>query len=80
MRSTSRPQACDHLGRIGAMFAAVLLACAIGIWYSWVCDNAILREKALAITADLTSASARITGSIIGSIITKVLLRTITSF
>ena len=61
MRSTSRPQACHYLGKLGAMFAAVPLACAIGIWYSWVGDNAILREKALAITAGLTSASSRIT-------------------
>lgn len=48
-------------GRIVAIVAAVPLACAIGIWYSWVGDNNILREKALEVTAGLTSASSRIT-------------------
>jgi hypothetical protein len=49
-----------RLGRIGAILAAVPLACGIGVWSSRIDDNAVLRAKAVALTAGLTSASARI--------------------
>jgi hypothetical protein len=46
--------------RSAAIFAAIPAACAVGIWLSWVNDNAVLREKASAVTASLTSDSAKI--------------------
>ena len=46
--------------RIAAIFAAVPLACAVAVWSSRASDEAILRDKALTITAGLTSTSARI--------------------
>src|SRR5260370_27034559 len=46
--------------RSAAIFAAIPAACAVGIWLSWVNDNAVLREKAVAVTARLTSDSAKI--------------------
>ena len=60
MNTRDRLLACSYLARRGVVIAAIPAACAISIWYSWVGDNAILREKALAITAGVTSASARI--------------------
>lgn len=46
--------------RSTAIFAAIPAACAFGVWLSWVNDNAVLREKAVAVTAGLTSDSAKI--------------------
>jgi hypothetical protein len=61
MNIVNRLLRCSYFVRIGAIVAAVPAACAICIWYSWVSDNAILRERALAVTAGLTNTSARIT-------------------
>ena len=41
-----------RLGRIGAILAASPLACAIGLWSSRIDDNAVLRAKAVALTAE----------------------------
>jgi hypothetical protein len=49
-----------RVARIAAIFAAVPFACAVAVWSSRTSDDAILRDKALAITAGLTSTSARI--------------------
>jgi hypothetical protein len=46
--------------RSTALFAAIPAACAVGIWFSWVNDNAVLREKAVAVTAGLTSDPGKI--------------------
>jgi hypothetical protein len=43
-----------------AIFAVIPAACAVGIWLSWVNDNAILRENAVAVTAGLSSDSTKI--------------------
>lgn len=43
-----------------AIFAVIPAACAVGIWLSWVNDNAILRENAVAVTAGLTNDSTKI--------------------
>jgi hypothetical protein len=60
MIAINRLRACWHVGLVGAVLSVVPLACAIGIWYSWVQDNAILREKTLLITVGLASASSKI--------------------
>ena len=49
-----------YVARGAAIFAAIPAVCAIGIWSSWVNDNAVLREKAVAVTAGLTEPSAKI--------------------
>jgi hypothetical protein len=49
-----------HLMRIGAMLAAIPLAGAIGAWSSWENDNAVLQEKAVAVTGGLASAGVKI--------------------
>lgn len=49
-----------RLAAMGAVIAALPLVGAIGTWASWARDNAVLRDKALAITAGLTSTPARI--------------------
>lgn len=61
MRTTNRVAACLYLGRIGVIVASVPLVCAIGIWFTRIGDDAVLREKALAVTAGLSSAATRIT-------------------
>jgi hypothetical protein len=61
MNIGNRLLGCSYFVRIGAIVALVPAACAICVWYSWVSDNAILREKAVAVTAGLTNTSARIT-------------------
>jgi hypothetical protein len=61
MNIGNRLLGCAYSVRIASIFAAVPAALAICVGYSWVSDNAILREKALAVTAGLTDASARIT-------------------
>jgi hypothetical protein len=43
-----------------AIVAVLPAACAVGIWLSWVNDNAVLREKAVAVTAGLTRDSTKI--------------------
>jgi hypothetical protein len=40
--------------------AAIPVVCGIGMWISWLGDNAVLRERALSVTAGLTTASAKI--------------------
>lgn len=55
-----RLRSCWYSVRIGLIVAVLPLACAIGVWCSWESDNTVLRQQALAITAGLTSASARI--------------------
>jgi Transglutaminase-like superfamily len=55
-----RLRSCLYSVRIGIIVALLPLACAIGVWFSWESDNAVLRQQAQAITAGLTSASARI--------------------
>jgi hypothetical protein len=42
------------------MLAAIPIICAIAVWISWLSDNAVLRERAMAVTAGLTTASAKI--------------------
>jgi hypothetical protein len=49
-----------YAARDAAIWAAIPAAVAVGIWLSWVNDNAVLREKAIAVTAGLTTASAKI--------------------
>src|SRR5438105_2584051 len=49
-----------YSARDAAICAAIPAAVAVGIWLSWVNDNAVLREKAIAVTAGLTTASAKI--------------------
>jgi hypothetical protein len=49
-----------YFARSGAILAAIPIACAVGIWSSWLNDNGVLRERAVAVTLGLTSASARI--------------------
>lgn len=49
-----------RVGRLAAIVAIVPLGCAVGIWLSWIADNAVLRNQALAVTAALTSDAARI--------------------
>jgi hypothetical protein len=49
-----------YFARIGAMLAAIPMAGAIGAWSSWKHDNAVLQEKAVAVTAGLTSAATKI--------------------
>src|SRR5260370_42687103 len=39
--------------RSTAILATIPAACAVGIWFSWVNDNAVLRERAVAVTAGL---------------------------
>jgi hypothetical protein len=46
--------------RSTAILAGIPAACAAGIWLSWVNDNAVLRERAVAVTTGLTSDSAKI--------------------
>jgi hypothetical protein len=41
------------------MLAAIPVACAIGMWVSWLDDNAVLRERATSVTAGLSTASAK---------------------
>jgi hypothetical protein len=55
-----RLRSCLYSLRIGIIVAVLPLACAIGVWFSWESDNTVLRQQAVAITAGLTSASARI--------------------
>lgn len=55
-----RLRSCWYSVRIGIIVAVLPLACAIGVWSSWESDNTVLRQQALAVTAGLTSASARI--------------------
>src|SRR5947207_15594955 len=48
-------------GRSLIIFAAAIpLMCAIGLYFNWQQDNAVLRKQALAITAPLDNALARI--------------------
>src|SRR5215471_668484 len=47
-------------GRSTAALALLPLACAMAIWMSWLNDNAVLREAAMAVTRDLTTPSAKI--------------------
>ncbi len=46
--------------RIGTILAVIPLVFAVEVWSSWISDNAVLKERALVITAGLTSDSARI--------------------
>jgi hypothetical protein len=48
------------LGRSAAALALLPLACAMAIWVSWLNDNTVVREKAMAVTTDLTTPSAKI--------------------
>src|SRR5262252_6615000 len=47
-------------GRSAAALALLPLVCAIAIWMSWLNDNAVLREEAIAVTRDLTTPSEKI--------------------
>jgi len=49
-----------YFARVGAMLAVIPLAGAIGAWSSWEHDNAVLQEEAVAVTAGLTTAGAKI--------------------
>jgi hypothetical protein len=49
-----------YFARIGAMIAAIPIVGAIGVWSSWESDNAVLREKAVVVTAGLKSAATKI--------------------
>ena len=42
------------------VLSAILIACAVAIWVSWLNDNAVLRDKAIAVTNGLTTVSAKI--------------------
>jgi hypothetical protein len=46
--------------KVGILAGAVALACAIGLYFNWQQDNAVLRKQAMAITAHLHIDSERI--------------------
>jgi len=56
----SRLQSCLRFGRAGTMLAVIPFGLAVAVWSSWVGDSAVLKGRALAVTAGLTSDSARI--------------------
>lgn len=47
-------------GRSAAALAVLPLACAMAIWMSWLNDNTVLREEAMAVTTGLATPSAKI--------------------
>jgi Transglutaminase-like superfamily len=46
--------------KVGISVGAIALACAIGLFFNWQQDNAVLRKQALTITAHLDNDSARV--------------------
>lgn len=60
MFRSCRISAAWRLGKLAAFVAIFPLGCALGVWSSWMVDNAVLRRQALAITAGLTDDSARV--------------------
>src|ERR1700745_2782588 len=50
----------SSFARSAAMLAAIPIICASVMWVSWLNDNSVLRERALAVAAGLTTGSAKI--------------------